>query len=599
MSDFEISTRQSLHMAVSRFVSRRRFLSVTAVMGAATVLAACSSSPATPTSAPAAQPTSVPIVPTSVPAVVPTPQSRPVATTAPTAAPTAAVTAAPAATAATGTPKQGGTMVFAADSMGDSLEPGLWNGFGASNVIDNVCEKLTQPGKKWTDPPEPALAEGWEISADGKTYTFHIRSGVKFHDGTDVDANAVVRSFTRMIDPKDKSYVKGLYMNAEAGIANWESITATDPMTVKLVLKTPYAPQLYRLFHPAASIISPKALDQYGPQIGQHLVGAGPFKLDSFIPGQEAQLSAFDGYWQGGRPPIDKVVIRGYPDEGAMLAAIESGEVNFAPYPPASAIPNLQKSSKVKVEIGPPYVDIFCSCTELNIPTNNLDVRLAVNYAINRKAILDNVFYGLGELPATLIGPTELGFDPAGRQISTQDVAKAKDHIAKSGLKTPIPIMLSFENDRFWPQIAELMKTDLEAVGFKVQLDKLDATSLPAKINAGKGQLGLNQRSLWVPDPDNKVSILDSTTASAQGETGVAKLPIGKKYDQLIRSAAAESDNTKRVALYKQLQELILSDMPYVMLAYYSKPVVSAKNLENAVQGVFTERIFLKHMWFS
>jgi ABC-type transport system substrate-binding protein len=282
-----------------------------------------------------------------------------------------------------------------------------------------------------------------------------------------------------------------------------------------------------------------------------------------------------------------------------MLAAIESGEVNFAPYPPASSIPRLQKSDSVKVEVGPPYVDIFCSCTELNAPTNNQDVRLAVNYAINRQAILDNVFYGLGQLPATLIGPTELGFDPAGRAISTQDVAKAKDHLAKSGLKLPVPITLSFENDRFWPQMAELMKTDLESVGFQVQLDKLDATSLPAKIGAGKGQLGLNQRSLWVPDPDNKVSILDSTTQSAQGEAGVAKLPVGQKFDQLIRTAAAENDPTKRIDLYKQLQTLILTDMPYVTLAYYSKPVVSAKNLQGAVSGVFTERIFLHGMWLS
>ena len=116
-------------------------------------------------------------------------------TTAPSAAAPAAGDA-----AATG-PKTGGTMIFAGESIGESLEPGLWNGFGISNVIDNVADYLTRPNSSgnWTDPPEPSLAESWEISADGLTYTFKIRQGVKFHDGSEVNAPAIVRSLTRQV----------------------------------------------------------------------------------------------------------------------------------------------------------------------------------------------------------------------------------------------------------------------------------------------------------------------------------------------------------------------------------------------------------------
>jgi peptide/nickel transport system substrate-binding protein len=586
-------------------LTRRALVGTSFAASLAALLAACSSPAAVPpaTSAPptAAPAPTTPPAPTATiaPAVAPTPVSQPTPTTAPTAAPAAPTpTTVPAVAATSGKPKAGGNMVFAAESMGDSLEPGLWNGFGASNVIDNVCDKLTMPGVKWSDPPRPALAEGWDISPDGRTYTFKIRKGVKFHDGADLDANAVVRSLTRMTNDKDSSFVKGLYMNAESGVANWDSITATDQWTVKLVLKEAYAPQLYRLFHPASSIISPKALDTYGPKIGSNLVGAGPFKLDKFTPGQEAQLSAFEGYW-GGRPFIDKVVVRGYPDEGAMLAAIESGEVNFAPYAPASAIPRLKTSDKVQVQVGPPYIDLFMSACELNAPTNNKNVRQALNLAVDRQAIIDSVLYGLGQPGGTLIGPTEFGFDPSTVDAVKLNVAKAKDLLAKSGLPMPVAIQLSYEDDRFWPAMAELLKTNLEAVGFKVDLDKLDATSLPAKIQNGKGQLGLNQRSLWVPDPDNKVSIMASNAQSAQGETGVAKLPIGKQYDQLISSAAAETDNNKRAEVYKKLQALMVDDAPYTVVAYYSKPVVSVKNLQGATEGVATERIFLSGMWFA
>lgn len=505
-----------------------------------------------------------------------------------------AATDAPAAPTAAGTAGEK-TLVFAAESLGESLEPGLWNGFGASNVIDNVYDKLTRPSDEdWTAPAQPALAESWEISEDGKTYTFKLRQGVKFHDGSDLTAEAVVRSLTRADNPDDPSYVEGLYMHVETGYANWESITAEDDSTVKIVLKGPDAAQLHRLFHPAAAILSAQAMDELGPDIGTNPVGAGPFKLERFTPGQEATLVAFDDYWDGGRPPLDTVVIRGYPDEGSMLAAIESGEVNFAPYPPASAVERLSGRPEFKVEAGPPLINLFLGCCMLNPPMDNLDVRLAINYAINRQNLIDGVLYGLGELPATMIGPTELGFDPAGREISRQDVEKAREHVEKSGLPTPIEIALSFENNRFWPQMAELIKSDLEAVGFSVTLDRLDAGSYWGKVLAGESQLNMNQRSLWVPDPDNKVRLLHSAQASAQGETGIASLPESAEFDRLIDAGRAETDESRRIEIYRELQAKILEVMPYVVLAYYTKPVVMAQNVENVpVAGASTERVFL------
>ncbi len=583
----QVASRPPVVVAGSPAVSRRRFLSAALLLGAASLAAACQKAE------PAAAPTA-PAAATAAPAAAkPAATTAPAPTTAPIAASTAAPAAQPTAAPAVANAKRGGTLVFAAESMGDSVEPGLFNGFGSVNVIDNVCDKLTRPGQNWTDPAQPALAQTWDISPDGKSYTFKLRQGVKFQDGTPVTAKAVVRSYTRMSDDADKSYVKGLYMNSEIGVPNWASITAPDDATVKLVLKTPDAAQLHRLFHPAGAIISPAAMDQFGPEIGTHLVGAGPFKIDKFVNGQEATLVAFEDYWDG-RPPLDKVVIRSYPDEGAMLAAIESGEVNFAPYPPSSAIPRLRSSDRFTVTPGPPLIDLFLALNTQAAPLNNLDVRLAVNYAVNRKNLIDSVLYGLAEMPATLIGPTELGFDASGRDISTQDVAKAKQHIASSGLPTPIELTYSYENSRFWPQMAELVKGDLEAVGFKVTLDKLDSTSYWAKVLDGKAQLSMNQRSLWVPDPDNKVRLLYSTTPTAKGETGVAKLPGSKQFDDLIDRGGAESDTAKRVDIYKQLQALILQQMPYAMLAYYTKPVVMAKNVANVpIASASTERVFL------
>jgi len=520
-------------------------------------------------------------------------------------APAAPATTTPAAetsaAAATG-PKQGGRIIFAAESIGESLEPGLWNGFGIINIVDNLAAYLTRPNSSgvWTDPVEGFIAESWTISDDGRTYTFKIRPGMTFHDGTPVDANAVVRSLTRQVNPDDPSYVEGLYMHTNY-TSNRKSITAPDDMTVVIELEAPDAAYLYRLFHPSAVILSPKSLDELKQGIATNLVSAGPFKLVKFTPGVEAQLVAFEDYYLG-RPYLDEIVIRGYPDEGAMLSAIEAGEINFAPYPPSSAIPRLLNDPSKKVITGDPVVSLFLAANVNNAPLNNKEVRKAINYAINRENLIQAVLYGLGELPATLIGPTELGFDPSGREISKQDIDKAKAHIAASGLATPIPITLTYESNRFWPQMAELIKSDLEAVGFAVTLDAQDAGSYWGKVLDGKAQLSMNQRSLWVPDPDNKVVLLQSGEASAKGETGIVTgLPeFSAKMDELLAAGKSELDPEKRKAIYKEIQDMILEELPYITLAYYTKPTVMAANVEGLKPGAAaTERVFLEDVWLN
>jgi len=521
---------------------------------------------------------------------------------APAGQPVAAGTASGAAAAASGTPKAGGTLVFAAEEIGESLDPGLWNGFGISNAIDNIGACLTRPNKSgvWTDPPEPSLAESWALADDHVTYTFKIRPNVKFHDGTPVDAHAIVRTLVRHATPSDPAYVEGLYMHVNHSF-NRKSIEATDDMTVKVVLDSPDAAYLYRLFHPSAIILSPKSMDTYGKDIASHLVSAGAFKQDKFTPGSEITLAAFDDFWEG-RPHLDSIVMRGYPDEGAMLAAIEASEVNFAPYPPSSAIPRLKERSDLQVMAGPPLINLFVGCTVTNPPVDNLDVRTAVNYAINRDNLIKGVLYGLGEAPASFVGPTEFGYDPSGKEISKQDVEKAKAHITASGLPTPIAISLTYEANRFWPQMAELIKSDLEAVGFAVTLNPQDASSYWGVVNGAQSQLNMNQRSLWVPDPDNKVTLLQSQNASAKGETNIVKgLPeFSKKMDELLAAGLSETDLTKRAEDYKEIQAMILEQFPYIMLAYYTKPLVMAATVRDLpVGGASTERIFLQTVWLD
>lgn len=496
--------------------------------------------------------------------------------------------------------QQGGTIVLAAESLGESIEVGRFTGFGSTNVKDNIFEGLTRPNPdSYSGEPQPGLAESWEISDDGLVYTFNIRAGVTFHDGTPLDAYAVERSLNRYQNEDDPSYAPGI--GGPSGSQDWESLVALDDMTVQLTLQRPNSTTLYQLFHPFSYITSPASMDEYGTEIGLNPVGTGPFQMERFTPGQEMTMSAYEDYW-GGRPFVDTVVIRAYPDEGTMLAAIESGEVNLAPYPPSSAIERLQQSTEVVVEPGAPLVNLFIGANALQEPTNNRDIRLAVNYAINRDNIIQGVLNGLAEYPASFITPEELGFDPSGRDISTYDPDRAREHIAASGLPTPIDIELSYENNRFWPLMAEVIKADLEAVGFRVQMDQLDAGSFWGKVFEGRSQLNLNQRSAWVPDPNNKVELLYSETTTAQFQTGNTEYPpeVVEQIDTLIERGLESSDTEERIAIYTELQAVLLEWMPYVMLGYYTKPIVMATNLKGLpLGGAATERVFLETVYFE
>lgn len=493
--------------------------------------------------------------------------------------------------------ERGGTLVVATESMGDTLEPGIWTGFGSIHVLDNVGEGLVKSDFTSGD-PTPGLAESWTISEDGLTYTFKIRQGVKFQDGSDLTAEAVVRSLSRYTNAEDASYTEGFYMQSGHGAGNWASLEATDASTVTLVLNQPDSTQLHRLSRPSAYIISSAALDSFGTDIGTNYVSAGPFKLEKFVPGQEATLVANEDYY-GGRPYLDQLVLRAYPDEASILAALESGEVTFTTYAPFTSVSRLQASDTTNVEVGPALVDLFIGASAKNAPTDNLDIRLAVNYAINRETLILAGLDGMAAMPSSILSPTDFGYDPAGEAISTYNPDLAKEHIAKSGLPTPITVDLAFESNRFWPTLAELIKADLEAVGFQVNLDRLDSGTFWGKAGEGALQLSINQRSTFVPDPNDKVAILHSVS-SPGGQTWHELLPRAKEMDALIDAGVATSDEAERLEIYKQIQALALEEMPYIYLGYLTPPVFSAKNVQGiplaaAAAGRFT----LEGVWLE
>ena len=496
-------------------------------------------------------------------------------------------------------PQFGGTLFVASESMGDSLDIALWQGFGGLHVIDSIGEGLVRADFE-TGEALPGLAESWEISDDGLVYTFNIREGMVFHDGTPVNAEAIVRSMNRPLNPDDPSFFEGMYMYSNQGIDNWESLEATDEFTVQLTLKAPNATQLLILTRPDGHIMSPTAMDEYGTEVGLNVAMAGPYKVERFVPGQEAVLVANEDYWAG-RPYLDEIIIRAFPDEASVLAALEAGEVDLTLYAPFTSVPRLQgdESDGINIEVGAPLVSLFAGLNVTQAPLDNLLIRQAVNYAIDREAIIEAGLNGLAVAPASILAPNDLGYDASGEAISVYDPDRAQELIAESGVETPIPILISFENNRFWPQLGELMAADLEAVGFEVTLERLDQGTFQGQVLDGQTQVALNQRSTFYPDPHDKAIMAHSEVAPT-AYTKHQDLEVAEPLDTLIDNGLQTVDRAEREAIYGEVQSLILDNQLYVYLGNLTPPIFVSDRVHNVdTQGTAAGRVDFRGIWVS
>jgi peptide/nickel transport system substrate-binding protein len=201
--------------------------------------------------------------------------------------------------------------VLAVDAITGQSDPGLFSTFGNWMAIDCIARGFTHVDYRSTE-PQPALAERWEVSDDGLTYTFFIKKGLTFHDGNPVTAKDAERTFKRLIDEDDPTRPEGVYALAEIGGSNVKSAKAIDDMTFEFKLAKPDVAFLSRMSNPNAVLISAAAIEKHGKEIGRNLVGAGPFKLSDVKSGQSITMERFDDFYMG-KPLLDKVVLQVLP----------------------------------------------------------------------------------------------------------------------------------------------------------------------------------------------------------------------------------------------------------------------------------------------
>ncbi|MCA6982633.1 glutathione ABC transporter substrate-binding protein GsiB [Pectobacterium sp. CHL-2024] len=416
------------------------------------------------------------------------------------------------------------------------------------------------------------LADSYDVSPDGLTYTVKLHPGVKFHDGTAFNAAAVKVNLDRASNPDSRLKRYNLFKMIE-------KTEAVDDLTVKITLKTPFSAFVNNLAHPAAVMISPAALKQYGKDIGFHPVGTGPYRFVTWNQTDFVKVEKFNGYWKAGLPKLDSITWRPVVDNNTRAALLQTGEAQFA-YPiPFEQAKVLEKNDKLALVASPSILHRYISMNVTQKPFDNPKVREALNYAINKEALIKVAFSGYAT-PAE--GPLPSSIDYSVKYHPwPYDPAKARELLKEAGYPDGFTTTLwSSHNHSTAQKVLQFTQQQLAQVGVKVQVTAMDAGQRAAEVE-GKGVKETGVRLFYTGwsastgEADWALSPLFATASwpPAQFNTAFYSNP---QVDADLANALKTTDRTEKQKLYKDAQDKIWADAPWIFLA--TERLVSANS---------------------
>jgi len=457
-------------------------------------------------------------------------------------------------------PRLGGEFTFAINSPVQTLDPHI--ALGKSSI--QVSKAIYQPLLRYLPENEavgPCLASSWETKKQGKEWIFHLREGVKFHDGAPFNADAVVFSFERQLNPEYPYYEKRCFYGRYLWGDIIDKVQGVDEYTVKFTLKTPYAPFIYSLTSSAAMIISPKAVKDYGKNFHRHPAGTGPFKLLGWGKDGEVMLERYEDYW-GEKARLNSLLFRPISQEDLRIQALRKGELQGAQFE-SSAGMNMRKS-----------------------PLNRLKVREAIYRAIDKEK-LQRMFYPEKAMIArSLIPPTLWGYNP---DLSEYELnpEKARQLLKEAKVEElTINLWIPDTPTSHLPDpegMARQIKEDLAKIGIDVQ---------------GEHHMTLAEWKADFPDPDNFLyPLLDPQVLSKSGNTNWSFYQSSFLHEILER-ARQVTDEVERTRLYQVAQKIIQQDIPCIPLVHTKGMFAFSSEIEG-VNIDFAGIVEFEKIWIS
>lgn len=447
-------------------------------------------------------------------------------------------------------PQAGGVLIAARGADAKGLDPHKQTAFSSFRVLEHIYEPLLRLDAGMN--VVPGLAESWQWSEDGKTLTMALRQGVTFHDGSPMTSADVKFTFERLLNEETGAAARSFFTAIEA-------IDTPDDATVVFTLSAPNAAILAAMTNPNSGILS-KAWIEGGADPSVVTNGTGPFKLASWEPDNIMMLDANRAYWEAGLPLLDGIEFRTIPDESSILAALRSGEVDWA----------LINDPRVGMTAGTTDLTVMRSpalayhVLQLNASRPQFQdqrVRLAISCAIDRQQVLDTASLGEGEVtsPAT---PPNYRAPLDELECYTQDVERARQLLADAGVSdVTFTVIAAADEPPTALSEAQNIQAQLEAIGVTVEIETLELGVYVDRWLKGDfdAAVALNGGN---PDPDNMFYRYWHSTGNLNGVANYSSPEI----DALLDEARSTTDVATRQGLYLEIQKLLAEAAPWVWL---------------------------------
>jgi peptide/nickel transport system substrate-binding protein len=495
---------------------------------------------------------------------------------------------------------EGGTLVFAGAADPVVIDGALVSDGESIRVITQIFETLVGL-KAGTTEVEPVLAESYEVNDDATVFTFKIREGVKFHDGTDLDAAAVCFNFDRWYNFKgplqsaSASYYWqaffGGYKNNESEDLSpslYKSCTTPDPMTAVITLTKPSASMLAALTQQAFSIASPEALQQYNADQGtldeetgfrptgtfgtEHPIGTGPFKFESWTREDRLVLTRNDDYW-GEKAKLEEVIIRPIADNAARLQALQNDEIQGYDLVEPQDVPTIEGDDSLKILERPAFNVAYVTINHAMEPMNNPLVRRAVAHGLDRESVVENFYGGRAVVAKEFMPPEVVGYADDVKEYP-YDPEKAKQLLRQAGLTLPVEVDFWYPSDVSRPYMPdpkrnfEGFRRSLEQSGFKVtpHTAPWDPDYLGRVDEGTAGHLNLIGWTGDFADADNFIGVFFQSYSPQWGFRN-------QRIFNILDRAEAEADEAERERLYQEANRMIMEFLPGVPYAH-SEPAL-------------------------
>lgn len=482
-------------------------------------------------------------------------------------------------------PKRGGTLIMARISDIVSFEPvvpsdnmSIW----AKLLIFQMLARTTPSANS----VEPDLAEKWEISADNRTYTFHLRPNAGFSDGSPVTSEDVRFSFDRCINDKDSPW-GSLYPKL--------TMETPDPKTIVFKLQQDYAPFLAAVSLHGACIVPKAYFNTVGVKtFGEKPMGSGPFQLTEWKKGDRLTFDRNPHFWDPTRPYVDRAVLSIIEDDNVRMLKVQSGDIDVATFVPFNQIAKLKTSSGVDVQISP-YDRIDWLQFNDKLPLfQDVKIRQAMNYAVNKEAIVKAVLFGYGEVPTSFL-PKMLMTDLKQKPYA-YDLAKAKQLMADSSQPNGFAVTLkTVAGDVIGNQVAQIVQQMLLPLKIAMTIQPVENDTQASQVQNGEYQFAQAYMTSDILDPSELVSYAAQSDGGSNAAFSNYKNP---QVDKLALQGLSEMDPTKRAAIYQQLQQLVFDDAAMLWL-YWTPAVTALRTNVHGFQVLPTGNYRLEDVWKS